>query len=450
MLGLAIGDAYGGPYEYIERKNINKASLSREKFSSGGKWELQEGMFTEDTSLALVLAESLLNFHDTIKLDEYNFIMIRLKKLYQSEGLQDLHRLDKNYTCLKGRDIREKAFQWYEQGHFSSKEFSFSIGETTLKYLKKNKERNTPFCISSDFMDKTSGGNGALMRLAPVPLYFYGLYLRKKQETGIDNPFIIHRAIEESGFSTYVTHPSVIAGDCNRYLAALIIGCLQNATKYELLKDLFVPKGLPEDYWTRFPLCQELKNMIYKLRDNQIDITNIKNEGFCLKSLESCLWAFKYFDNFMDGLIHIVCLGDDTDTVGAIYGQLAGCYYSIEGIPKNLVNKCFYSNFLRLISQELLRAPKDRFENSYFYEGTMVLLGALEKNAPKPNQYKNIDEFNELINKMISKFKYLQEFFFNQLDKSCQDEASKNELILTTNSLLADFQKRFYERTLEL
>ena len=52
-----------------------------------------------------------------------------------------------------------------------------------------------------------------------------------------------------------------------------------------------------------------------------------------MKSLEAALWAFSKSTTFENGCILAVNLGNDADTTGAIYGQLAGAYYGIDGIP---------------------------------------------------------------------------------------------------------------------
>ena len=57
------------------------------------------------------------------------------------------------------------------------------------------------------------------------------------------------------------------------------------------------------------------------------------------ESLEAALWAFWSADSFEDGALAAVNLGDDADTTGAVYGQLAGAYYGIEAIRSDWVEK---------------------------------------------------------------------------------------------------------------
>ena len=62
---------------------------------------------------------------------------------------------------------------------------------------------------------------------------------------------------------------------------------------------------------------------------------DIVGSGYVVESLEAALWAFHNFDDFETGLIEAVNLGDDADTTGAIYGQIAGAYYGVNQIPED-------------------------------------------------------------------------------------------------------------------
>ena len=54
-----------------------------------------------------------------------------------------------------------------------------------------------------------------------------------------------------------------------------------------------------------------------------------------VKSLEAALWAFYTTDSFRDGCLAAVNLGDDADTTAAVYGQIAGAFYGVDGIPES-------------------------------------------------------------------------------------------------------------------
>jgi ADP-ribosylglycohydrolase len=58
-----------------------------------------------------------------------------------------------------------------------------------------------------------------------------------------------------------------------------------------------------------------------------------------VKSLEAALWAFHHTDNFREGCLAAINLGDDADTTGAVYGELAGAFYGMDGIPSDWARK---------------------------------------------------------------------------------------------------------------
>ena len=58
-----------------------------------------------------------------------------------------------------------------------------------------------------------------------------------------------------------------------------------------------------------------------------------------MHTLEAALWAFATTDDFASGALAAVNLGEDADTTGAVYGQIAGAYYGASGIPAEWVGR---------------------------------------------------------------------------------------------------------------
>ena len=87
----------------------------------------------------------------------------------------------------------------------------------------------------------------------------------------------------------------------------------------------------------------------------------IKGTGYVVNSLEAALWAFYNTDNFKDGCVMAVNLGDDADTTGAVYGQIAGAYYGFSNIPENWVSKLSLSEVILDFSVKLFNLSK-KFE----------------------------------------------------------------------------------------
>ena len=160
-----------------------------------------------------------------------------------------------------------------------------------------------------------SAGNGSIMRLAPVPLFF------------APNPGV---AIARAGDSSKTTHGVNDAVDACRYLAALILGALEGRSKTELLEPLFTPlRGL----WNDEPLSPNITEIAGGTFHRR-EPPHIKGSSHVVRSLEAALWAFAKSTSFDQGALLAVNLGDDADTTGAVYGQLAGAYYGAEAIPE--------------------------------------------------------------------------------------------------------------------
>ena len=67
---------------------------------------------------------------------------------------------------------------------------------------------------------------------------------------------------------------------------------------------------------------------IYKNREE------VNNSGWAVSTLNAALWAFENSKTFEEGMILAVNLGGDADTIGAVYGQIAGAWYGFEAIPR--------------------------------------------------------------------------------------------------------------------
>ncbi|CAF4662556.1 unnamed protein product, partial [Rotaria sp. Silwood2] len=178
-------------------------------------------------------------------------------------------------------------------------------------------------------------GNGALMRLAPIPLF----YFRTPE-----------KAIEYAARSASITHANTKAIDACRYYAALIIAAIWKYTKDELLdqdfyskhRSWFGEKSLHDD------ILQICRGSYKKGGYEQ----GIRGKGYIVKALEAALWAFWSDKNsFEKGALAAVNLGDDTDTTAAIYGQLAGAYYGYKNLPKHWLEHVYAHKFLKTLGK---------------------------------------------------------------------------------------------------
>ena len=299
LLGLAAGDALGTTLEFCSPGTFAKI----DDMIGCGPFGLAPGEWTDDTSMALCLAESLIE-----------------------TGRFDL------------TDQLERYVRWADHGHLSSNGTTFDIGNTVHRALGVFKRTRKPH---SGPQDEYSAGNGSLMRLAPVPLYF------------CQSPA---EAIEKSGESSRTTHGALAAIDACRFMGALIVGALNGVTKQELLADLYTP--VPE-YWAAKPLVAQIAEIAagsFKHRNPPA----IVGSGYVVKSLEAALWAFHNSDNFRDGCLLAINLGDDADTTGAIYGQLAGAYYGEAAIPAGWKEKLAHSELIASFAEKLFTASQTK------------------------------------------------------------------------------------------
>ena len=113
--------------------------------------------------------------------------------------------------------------------------------------------------------------------------------------------------------------------DACRYMSGIIVGLLNGDSKETVLSSMYSPV---KDYFDKEPLCDAVKEVASgSFKDKQP--SDIKGTGFVVKSLEAALWAFYNSDNFRDGVLQAVNLGNDADTTGAVYGQIAGSLYDV-------------------------------------------------------------------------------------------------------------------------
>jgi ADP-ribosylglycohydrolase len=179
------------------------------------------------------------------------------------------------------------------------------------------------------------------MRLAPVPLF----YSQEPRE-----------AISKAGESSRTTHGATAAVDACRYLGGLLVGAVNGAEKQTLLAERYSP--IP-GYWEEEPLVDEI-DAIAAGSFKRKEPPEIQGTGYVVRSLEAALWAFNHADSFREGCLLAVNLGNDADTTGAVYGQLAGAYYGEEGIPEAWRSKLTYRELIVSLAERLFDLSRTR------------------------------------------------------------------------------------------
>jgi ADP-ribosylglycohydrolase len=207
------------------------------------------------------------------------------------------------------RDQMQRYVRWMDDGYYSVKGYCFDIGGTTAGALRRFKQSNNPYAGTPE-----GGGNGSLMRLAPVPLAY------------AQRPRV---ALNKAGDSSRTTHGALEAIDACHYLAGLIVGALNEVDKPTMLAPYYTPEP---GYWGEQPLHPAI-DLIAAGSFRHKQPPKLRGTGYVVNSLEAALWAFYHSTTFADGCLLAVNLGDDADTTGAVYGQLAGAFYGEERIP---------------------------------------------------------------------------------------------------------------------
>jgi ADP-ribosylglycohydrolase len=263
LLGLAVGDALGTTLEFSPPGTFTPI----DDLIGGGPFNLKRGQWTDDTSMALCLATSFI----------------------EQQGFDPIDQL-------------ERYVRWWREGYLSSTGACFDIGSTVRSALTRFLQTHEPYPGSTD---PHTAGNGSIMRLAPVVLY----YARQPEQA-------IHFVAE----SSRTTHGAAEAIDACRYFASLVLDALNGKSKNEILR---------EQHTAFAPKIAAIAAGSFKRRQPP----QIRGTGYVVDSLEAALWAFYHAHDFREGALLAVNLGDDADTTGAVYGQLAGAFYGEDNIP---------------------------------------------------------------------------------------------------------------------
>ena len=293
LVGLATGDALGTTLEFRSPGSFTPIF----DMVGGGPFSLQPGQWTDDTSMAMCLAESLL----------------------ACQGFDAADQMD-------------RYLRWYLEGYWSSTGRCFDIGGTVHAALRAYQRSGEPFSGSTD---PRSAGNGSLMRLAPVVLFY---------------AHDAAQAVKWAGESSRTTHGAAAAVDACRYMAALITAALHGAEKESLLATDFWPIDGTSSEAALVSEIAEIAEGSFKRRQPP----QIRGTGYVVRSLEAALWAFFHGDDFQAGCLLAANLGDDADTTGAIYGQLAGAFYGEEAIPRQWRDRLARYNDIVALADSLL------------------------------------------------------------------------------------------------
>jgi ADP-ribosyl-[dinitrogen reductase] hydrolase len=287
LLGLACGDAIGTTVEFMPRGTFPPLT----DLVGGGPFRLEPGQWTDDTSMALCLAESLI-------------------------------------ACgrFDAADQMRRYVRWYREGHMSPTGRCFDIGTTVRRALHAFETTNDPF---SGPTDPWSAGNGSIMRLAPVVLAFFP-----------DAERVRHFA----GESSRTTHGAPEAVAACRILAAILASVLRGEAKERAIHAADSSLGV----------SPRLEGIIVGTYRSLTD-EEIRGTGHAVASLEAALWSFWHSSSFEEAVLRAANLGDDADTTAAVCGQLAGAFWGRGAIPGRWLDRLSMAGDIERCADQLIQ-----------------------------------------------------------------------------------------------
>ncbi len=287
IIGFVVGDTMGVPVEFNSREKLLLNPVT--EMLEYGTHNMPKGCWSDDTSMTLATMDSI------IKCKEINT-----------------------------NDMADRFIKWYRNGEYTATGIMFDIGTTTQQALVRY-QRGIDIASKCGGEREYDNGNGSLMRMLPIAYY---CYLKGLEDTEI------LKIVKEVSSITH-RHPISILG-CYIYVRLAI----ELLKEKELLQAYQEIKKLDYSY---FP-----EDTIYKyerILNNDIGLYNIhdiSSNGYIVSTLEAVIWSLINSKSFNEAIIKAINLGEDTDTVGACVGGLAGIYYGIENI-----NQKWKDNILR-------------------------------------------------------------------------------------------------------
>jgi len=270
MIGMAVGDALGAAVEFKPRGTFEPVT----DYRGGGPHPINPGDWTDDTSMALAIADSL--------------------------G-------EKRAVNLE--DIMDRFCKWKNDGEYAVNGRCFDIGIQTGQALRIWEQTRKFDQIPAG---ERNSGNGSIMRLAPIPAFQF------------NNPFELRIAAR---LSSATTHPSDLCQDSCEAMAIIMDS---------LINDLPIPARSSE--WSRIFAGVEFNRKVTDTIYSATVVGSVRGGGFVLDCLEASLHAVTTYRSFEEATLFAVNLGDDADTTGAVTGQIAGSHYGLSGIPQRFID----------------------------------------------------------------------------------------------------------------
>ena len=283
FLGFAVGYALGVPVEFETREWLQENPV--QAMLGSMRYNQPPGTWSDDSSMMFCTAESLCRGYDL-------------------------------------EDIALQYSKWKNERFWTPRGRVFDIGIQTNKAIERIDRflemglRIKP--IPEQGVNEKENGNGSLMRILPLAFFL-------KDRTAEES----YRIIREVSALTHA-HARAVTG-CFIYVR-FIMSLLEGQDKFQAYTDLrnFVP-----DFYKKNTGSSEYEHYSRILDNNIADFPEsaIRSSAYVLHTLEACFWCVMRNDNYRNTVLQAVNLGEDTDTVSALAGGLAGIIYGRDQIP---------------------------------------------------------------------------------------------------------------------
>ena len=297
MIGHAVGDAMGVPTEFHQREELQKNPVTEMVYSP--KVGVPEGTWSDDTSMELATIDSLIQ-----------------------KGTLDY------------ADIMNKWVSWLDDGKYTSNGEAFDVGRTCLSAIAKFVHGTEPLKCGRD--GEKYNGNGSLMRFLPIAFYTY--YNKKLNEKDII------KITNEGSSLTHAHEVSRLACYIYTKYIHFLLDDLSKMDAYKKLKQV--------DYSSYSQESIDKYQRILKKDITKLKLDDISSSGYVVDTLEAAFWCLLTENTYEDTIIKAVNLGQDTDTIAAIAGSMAGIIYGQKGIPKRWLDKLVNKDYIIKLGME--------------------------------------------------------------------------------------------------
>lgn len=298
VIGHAIGDAMGVPVEFCIREKLLAHPIT--KMIGYGAHDVPAGTWSDDTSMEIATIDSMINQCGKINCE----------------------------------DIMMNFYYWLKEAKYTPYGEVFDAGRTCIKsIINFSKGYDISECGQKD---EYSNGNGSLMRILPIAYYCY--YNKLKEEE-------IFEVVKNVSSLTHAHEISVLG--CYIYVN-YIIKLLEEKDKFESYNLI---KLIDYSMFTEESL--EVYKRVLKEDIEKYSIDEIKSSGYVVDALEASFWILLNASSFKEAIIGAINLGNDTDTIAAITGSMAGILYGYNSIPQEWLDKLAKRDYIEDLCDKL-------------------------------------------------------------------------------------------------